>query len=76
MFICIVPSPPVINSVSDNITGVVRVYWNRPTELNGVLTYYTINYVIDDVIMKITVDYNGEQVRMYIKRHSNNHLLQ
>ena len=62
IILTLVPSPPVINTVSDNITSTVRVTWNRPTELNGVLVSYTVSYDINGGVMTVTVVYNGEEV--------------
>ena len=64
IILTLVPSPPVINTVSDNITSTVRVTWNRPTELNGVLVSYTVSYDINGGVMTVTVVYNGEEVGM------------
>ena len=60
----IVPSPPVINTVTNISSSIVHVTWTRPAVLNGVLVSYTITYVINTDVRSVTVDYNGEEVSM------------
>ena len=63
MILSAAPSPPEITMVSEGIINTVRVTWNRPTELNGILASYTISYDINDSILSVTVNYNGQEVR-------------
>ena len=64
--ISIAPSPPVITSVTNISSSVVRVTWTRPAVLNGVLISYTITYVVNTDTRSLSEDYNGEEVSVSI----------
>ena len=60
----VAPSPPVITSVTNISSSVVHVTWTRPAVFNGVLTSYTITYVVNTDTRSLSEDYNGEEVSM------------
>ena len=63
MYITIAPSPPVINAVTAIDSTSVRVEWSIPNNTNGVLTFYTITYSIDDgVSTTVDIPYSGQLV--------------
>jgi len=69
--IFIAPNPPIISSVISFNTSVVRVIWTRPDVLNGILSNYTIVYTSNDPQKSVTVEYNNEQVNLYISLNTN-----
>ena len=55
----------MINSVTGISNSTVRVMWTRPVALNGILINYTIVYTVEGVSQSsVTVDYNGEPVKV------------
>ena len=57
------PSPPVITAVTAIDSASIRVVWSIPTNLNGMLTIYTITYNTEGDVMRIVnVPYNGKPV--------------
>ena len=65
MYICdclTASTPPAINTVTGISSSAVRVTWTRPTMPNGIITTYTIMYVVDGNNMNVNVPYNGEEV--------------
>ena len=59
------PSPPVINAVTAIDSTSVRVEWSIPTNPNGILTFYTITYNIeDDDSRTVNIPYNGQLVSL------------
>ena len=59
----IAPSPPVINAVTAIDSTSIRVEWSMPTNPNGILTFYTIQYSIEGgVSTTVNVPYSGQLV--------------
>ena len=57
------PSPPVITAVTAIDSASIRVVWSIPTNLNGMLTIYTITYNTEGDVMRIVnVPYNEKPV--------------
>ena len=57
------PIPPVLSAVYSVDSTSITVIWNKPIEVNGALTIYTISYTVDDSsLMNVTVLFNGQQV--------------
>ena len=59
------PSPPVINAVTAIDSTSVRIEWSMPTNLNGLLTAYTIAYNIEgdnNINRTVNISYNGQPV--------------
>ena len=57
------PSPPVINAVTAIDSTSVQVEWSRPTNLNGMLTFYTIAYNVEVGSNRaVNIPYNGQPV--------------
>ena len=57
------PSPPFINRLTVIDSYSVHVEWNRPIELNGILTHYTFIYVTPSYTTTLRIPYNGLEVR-------------
>ena len=62
------PSPPLIRSLTVTDSESVLVEWNRPEELDGILTHYNITYVTPSDTNTIITPYNGLEVSVE-KRH-------
>lgn len=60
-----VPNPPVINAIINISVSTVRVIWSRPTMPNGIISSYTIRYIVDSNIESMDVDYNGLEVSVF-----------
>ena len=59
----IAPSPPVINAVTAIDSTSVQVEWSMPSNLNGILTVYTIAYNIEGNSNRaMNIPYNGQPV--------------
>ena len=59
----IVSSPPVITMVTAIDFTSVRVEWNMPTNVNGMLTIYTITYNIEGGDNRtVNIPYNKQLV--------------
>ena len=62
------PSAPYIISVTAIDSYSVHVTWRAPTEVNGLIAYYTISYNIDfreDLNLTMDVPFNGETVSTF-----------
>ena len=64
----LVPSPPLIKSLTVTDSESVLVEWNRSEELNGILTHYNITHVTPSGTNTIITPYNGLEVSVE-KRH-------
>jgi len=53
------PNPPVLLSGTTIDSQSVRVQWRAPTQLNGIITNYTITYTANDKTNRATVSYEG-----------------
>ena len=59
----LVPTAPVIKNITAIDSESVRIEWNVPTEINGILTTYTISYTIESGSGRsIIVPFNGQNV--------------
>ena len=57
------PIPPVLSAVYSIDSTSITVQWNKPIEVNGALTSYTILYTVDNSsLMNVTVLFNGQRV--------------
>ena len=58
-----VPSPPIINAVTAVDSTSVQVQWSKPTNPNGILSIYTITYIIEGSgSVTENIPYNGQPV--------------
>lgn len=58
------PTPPLIESLTIIDSESVHVEWNRPENLNGILTHYNITYVTPSGTQTLITLYNGLEVRI------------
>ena len=75
MFICyVVPIAPVVKGITAIDSESVRIEWNIPADTNGVLTIYTIYYIIENGPKRsLIVPFSGQDVshNYYIKININ-----
>ena len=59
----VVPSAPIIKNLTVIGSRSVHVEWNIPTDVNGVLTIYTISYSEENgSVISFDVPFNGQNV--------------
>ena len=57
------PTAPIVKDITAIDSGSVRIEWNIPADTNGVLTIYTIYYIIEnDPERSLIVPFNGQPV--------------
>ena len=62
MCILAVSSVPVITSVTAIDSFSVHVMWTSPSQPNGVITDYTITYIIGEIVNTVNVPSSGVTV--------------
>ena len=64
MFICyVVPTAPIAKDITAIDSESVRIEWNIPADTNGVITIYTIYYIIENGPERnLIVPFNGQDV--------------
>ena len=59
----LVPTAPVVKSITAIDSESVRIEWNIPADTNGVITIYTIYYIIENGPERsLIVSFNGQDV--------------
>ena len=68
MYMLAASTPPAINTIISISNSTIRVNWTRPTMPNGIITIYTVTYVVDGSSNNesMNVPYNGEEVSTII----------
>ena len=59
----LVPTAPAVKGITAIDSESVHIEWNIPTNINGILTNYTISYTIENGSERnVTVPFNGQNV--------------
>ena len=59
----LVPSAPIVKDITAIDSESVYIEWNMPTDTNGIVSMYTISYIVDDTAENtMIVAFNGQNV--------------
>ena len=63
LYIHLVPSVPVVKDITAIDSESVQIEWHIPTNTNGILSIYTISYIVDNHPKRsLIVPFNGQNV--------------